>query len=177
MKCNQHPENDVIAVCVNCSNFLCEDCKIKLNGRNYCKKCANERIAEDVDNKPENFENYIRGFISDVHLAKNKLDGFVKDKGIDKEVQKFVNNVGDKGRDNSLEEPFDKIRRAKDLFDMDAITDEEFVQLKYKYINQIINSNKNKDPLIEIKNFKDLFDVGTITQEEFEEIKKIYLDL
>lgn len=176
MKCERHPNNDIIGICVSCKKVLCEDCRIKLNGRNYCKQCADDLRSEEYEH--DDFESYVKGFLADVNVAKSKFDGFVKERGIDKELQKFVSNISEKDRKTPFEEPFDKIRRAKELFDIEAISDEEFLQLKYKYINQIINSNSgDKDPLIEIKKFKELFDNGTINQEEYEEIKKIYLDL
>ena len=182
MKCNNHPDKEAIAVCVSCKEFLCEDCKVKVNGRNYCKKCSDELCEVQKEYEPNVFESYVKNFISNfegnTNSAKSRFDGFVKEKGIDKELQNFVSNVSEKGRSTHTEEPFDKIKRAKELLDIEAITDEEFQQLKYKYINQIINSNGgHKDPLIEIKKFKELLDMGTINPEEYEEIKKIYLDL
>jgi hypothetical protein len=179
MKCNQHLDKEAIAVCVSCKKFLCEDCKIKLNGRNYCNQCANElRNKKQEEYKPENFESYVKDFIYNVNDVKNKFDGFVKNKGIDKELQKIVSNVGEKARNTPLEDPFERIKKSKELFDMDAISEEEFHLLKNKSINQIINSKERyNDPLVEIKKFKELFDNGTIDQTEYQEIKQIYLNL
>lgn len=44
MKCENHPEREAIAVCVNCQKGLCEDCKIELDGKNYCRECYNKLI-------------------------------------------------------------------------------------------------------------------------------------
>lgn len=63
MKCNQHPEKEAIAVCVSCKKFLCEDCKIKVNGRNYCKQCSDELCEVQKEYEPNDFESYVKNFI------------------------------------------------------------------------------------------------------------------
>jgi len=42
MKCYIHPERDVIGTCVGCGKPICNECKIEVQEKNYCKKCVVE---------------------------------------------------------------------------------------------------------------------------------------
>ncbi len=42
MKCYCHQEVDSIGECVGCGKFVCEECKIEMDGRIYCKKCSED---------------------------------------------------------------------------------------------------------------------------------------
>ena len=45
MKCFTHKENDTIAVCVGCGNFICSECDVLIKGKHYCKSCLSRRGA------------------------------------------------------------------------------------------------------------------------------------
>ena len=42
MKCDKHPEKDAVAACINCGRLLCEECKIRVDGKNYCEDCVKQ---------------------------------------------------------------------------------------------------------------------------------------
>lgn len=67
-------------------------------------------------------------------------------------------------------DPVEKIKKAKGLLDIDAITQEEFDMIRNKYVEA------DADPVEKIKKAKGLLDSGVITQEEFNSIKAKYLD-
>jgi hypothetical protein len=67
-------------------------------------------------------------------------------------------------------DPVEKIKKAKGLLDIDAITQEEFDAIRNKYVEA------DADPVEKIKKAKGLLDSGVITQEEFNTIKAKYLD-
>ncbi|REE28256.1 hypothetical protein C7452_0257 [Methanothermobacter defluvii] len=53
MNCDKHPEREGVASCIICGRILCEECRLKLAGRNYCQSCADklfqERYGETVE--------------------------------------------------------------------------------------------------------------------------------
>lgn len=140
LNCELHPSEEAIAVCVTCHTPLCEECIVKIDGRNYCQSCANEIKAE---NPIDNFT--------------NKIDSFVKEKGLDEKFTEVKGTVGDElskiakqgaKETSSLSEkikdyrqgsksPIEKIKEAKELLDMGAITEEEFEQIKQKNLKKI----------------------------------------
>ncbi|MCK9150577.1 hypothetical protein [Methanobacterium alcaliphilum] len=52
MNCKNHPDREGVAACVSCGKVLCEDCRLKLAGKNYCQECADELVS----GKSEEFE-------------------------------------------------------------------------------------------------------------------------
>lgn len=40
MKCSIHPEREAIGTCVECGLAFCEECKVVISNKNYCKKCV-----------------------------------------------------------------------------------------------------------------------------------------
>ena len=57
MNCENHPDKEGVAACVSCGKILCEDCRLKLAGKNYCQDCADELVSaktEKVQEEPEN---------------------------------------------------------------------------------------------------------------------------
>ncbi len=67
-------------------------------------------------------------------------------------------------------DPAEKIKKAKGLLDIGAITQEEFDGIRNKYVEA------ESDPVEKIKKAKGLLDSGVITQEEFNAVKAKYLD-
>ncbi len=64
----------------------------------------------------------------------------------------------------------ERIKKAKGLLDIGAITQEDFEGIQNKYLES------DPDPVEKIKKAKNLLDSGFITQEEFDSIKNKYLD-
>ena len=46
MKCKKHPKRNAKATCVGCGNFFCDDCLTSIKGKNYCKDCTSDLLAE-----------------------------------------------------------------------------------------------------------------------------------
>ena len=44
MKCYYHNDREVIAACTECGRFICEECKVNINGKAVCKSCVENNI-------------------------------------------------------------------------------------------------------------------------------------
>lgn len=40
MLCQNHADRDAVAMCINCRNFFCAECKTVIDGKNYCFSCV-----------------------------------------------------------------------------------------------------------------------------------------
>ncbi len=152
MKCSNHPEVEAIAACVKCHKPLCETCRVKVNERNFCAECA-EKPGFKIDTELKDLENFPR----DVIKVANRADDYLKEKGVYEEVGKlktksseflksFSENINDDNKKdidcangpvkmiarNNLGE----IKKAKELLDMGAINEEEFMEIKKKLLKQ-----------------------------------------
>jgi hypothetical protein len=38
-----------VASCIICGRILCEECRLKLGGKNYCERCADKLFRERVE--------------------------------------------------------------------------------------------------------------------------------
>jgi len=47
MKCEKHPEREAIGVCANCGKAICAECRVEIEGKNYCKDCVSELFEEE----------------------------------------------------------------------------------------------------------------------------------
>ncbi len=56
MNCYVHSDRSVVAACVGCGKFICEECRIEVQNKNYCKACVNELVRESKE-KAEKAEN------------------------------------------------------------------------------------------------------------------------
>lgn len=65
-------------------------------------------------------------------LEKDKYESFASSLN-----QKISNAKESAGSESDSENPYDKIRKAKELLDIGAITEEEFQKIKNKYIKMI----------------------------------------
>lgn len=156
MKCSNHPEVEAIAACVKCHEPLCETCRVKVNERNFCAECA-EKPGFKIDKELKDLENFPR----DVAKAASRAEDYLKEKGVHEEVGKLKtkgtemlkslsNNISDKDRSEvkgklrpvqtvktSSKNPLDEIKKAKELLEIGAINEEEFKEIKEKYLKQL----------------------------------------
>ena len=42
MNCSNHGEREAVGMCVRCHKLICEECKVKINNKYYCKECVSE---------------------------------------------------------------------------------------------------------------------------------------
>ncbi len=52
MKCFFHPDREAIATCVECGKPVCNDCRNKIYGRNFCDQCARLEASKHEVNAP-----------------------------------------------------------------------------------------------------------------------------
>jgi len=151
MKCDKHPEEESIALCVSCRKPLCDDCRIQLHRKSYCQECAdkiveNKKASEKVNDFHQNEEtnsneSHTQNKGEDLGLRaqktfENSLDRFsevLNEKGITDEFQKFKERSST-GFKDLFADPMEEIKKAKELLDMGAITEEEFEIIKKKYL-------------------------------------------
>ena len=43
--CNSHPDREPVAMCVGCGNFICTECRVSVDGRNFCKTCVAAMVS------------------------------------------------------------------------------------------------------------------------------------
>jgi hypothetical protein len=145
MKCEKHPDNETVALCVSCRTVLCDECRVQLNGKNYCQECV-----EDINSKhaAENFNKESKNSTNDMlDGAVSDFKGFMKEKKIDKDIirvkETFDNFLGGltkqttKEKNSSVNTHYEDIKKAKELLDMGAITEEEFIEMKKKILKSI----------------------------------------
>ena len=50
MVCYRHPDREAVALCVECSNAVCPECRVTYNGRTLCNACVERkiRLAPDI---------------------------------------------------------------------------------------------------------------------------------
>ena len=56
MQCQNHPKKEAIGACVNCGNFFCADCLIKVKNKNHCKSCTAELLGDSDAGKRQTIE-------------------------------------------------------------------------------------------------------------------------
>lgn len=75
MNCSNHEDREAVGMCVRCHKLICEECKVKINNKYYCKDCVSEMYS--YNNKSnmrkinENTKtlNYVLGIIAIVLLT------------------------------------------------------------------------------------------------------------
>lgn len=150
VNCNFHPDEEAIVVCVSCHKPLCETCRIKVNERNYCSECATEAKSQDINSEIKDLSN----FPQDVVKAAARADDYLKEKGVHEEVSnlkekssetikslsssiKASTQSGIKNLKKPSKSPLDEIKKAKELLEMGAITEEEFEVIKEKNLENL----------------------------------------
>lgn len=153
VNCTFHPNEEAIVVCVNCHKPLCETCRVKVNGRNYCSECATVVESQDLSGELNQLANLPRGLVESVA----KVDDYFKEKGLIEEVDRINDKIQIKSSETleSLSNAFKTSREG----------------------SKVPRVKKTSNPLDEIKKAKELLDIGAISKEEFEEIKKNYLKM
>ena len=58
MNCSNHEEREAVGMCVRCNKLICEECKVKITNKYYCKECVSEMYSDnDVNNNYNNGSN------------------------------------------------------------------------------------------------------------------------
>lgn len=54
MNCSNHEEREAVGMCVRCHKLICEECKVKINNKYYCKECVSEMYSDNNSNNNYN---------------------------------------------------------------------------------------------------------------------------
>lgn len=154
MNCTFHPNEEAVVVCVNCHKPLCETCRVKVNGRNYCSECATVVESQDLSGELNQLANLPRGLVESVA----KVDDYIKEKGFIEEVDRINDKI--------------QIKSSETLESLSKAFKTNHEGNKVQRVKKTSNN-----PLEEIKKAKELLDMGAISKEEFEELKKKYLEM
>ena len=57
MNCSKHGEREAVGMCVRCHKLICEECKVKINNKYYCKECVSEMYSDNNSNNNYNSRN------------------------------------------------------------------------------------------------------------------------
>ena len=57
MNCSNHGEREAVGMCVRCHKLICEECKVKINNKYYCKDCVSEMYSDNNSNNNYNSRN------------------------------------------------------------------------------------------------------------------------
>ena len=60
MKCYYHNDKEVVAACTECGRFICDSCKVNINGKAVCKTCIESGVFEPNSGYKYNKYNYNR---------------------------------------------------------------------------------------------------------------------
>ena len=52
MKCINHPDIETEVICAECQDPVCENCRVTLAGRDYCRSCLEEKVSARPVPKP-----------------------------------------------------------------------------------------------------------------------------
>ena len=61
MNCSNHGEREAVGMCVRCHKLICEECKVKINNKYYCKDCVSEMYSDNNGGNSYNNRNYNSG--------------------------------------------------------------------------------------------------------------------
>lgn len=138
-----HPDEEAIAVCVNCHKPLCESCRVKFNDRNYCRECANnaklKMVSSPIDNAATKFDDMLKekGFHKEMEGLGKAMDklvqkGYKQSASIPDKLKTFRNRSP-----NRTNSPLEEIKIAKELLDTGVISKEEFDEIKKKCLERV----------------------------------------
>lgn len=57
MNCSKHSDREAVGMCVRCHHLICEECKVKINNKYYCKECVSEIYSDNGTNNSDNRSN------------------------------------------------------------------------------------------------------------------------
>ena len=57
MNCSKHSDREAVGMCVRCHHLICEECKVRINNKYYCKECVSEMYSDNSTNNYNNRSN------------------------------------------------------------------------------------------------------------------------
>ncbi len=102
MKCQNHPDKESTGICVVCGKSVCDECKLSVGGKNYCKECINEMISsnEEANPNPQNEQESktSNNTKSNKNISKNESDNSIEEK-----YEKYLDDL----YNDEVDEPHD----------------------------------------------------------------------
>lgn len=109
MNCSNHEEREAVGMCVRCHKLICEECKVKINNKYYCKDCVSEMYS---DNNISN-NNYSNGSPINSDRVKEYADKIVNTTV--EATNKTLNLVRNFSKDEELKENENEISQDKKI--------------------------------------------------------------
>lgn len=102
MNCSNHEEKEAVGMCIRCNKLICQECKVKINNKYYCKDCVSEMYSDN--NKYNNYDNrnninsdkvkdYANKAVNATVEATNNTLNLVKDFSESEEFKETINDI------------------------------------------------------------------------------------
>ncbi|WP_297712671.1 B-box zinc finger protein [Clostridium sp.] len=108
MNCSNHEEREAVGMCVRCHKLICEECKVKINNKYYCKECVSEMYSDNNSNN-----NYNNGSTINSDKVKEYADKAVN--ATVEATNNTLNLVKDFSKSEDFNEVKDKISQNKKI--------------------------------------------------------------
>ena len=102
MNCSNHGEREAVGMCVRCHKLICEECKVKINNKYYCKDCVSEMYSDN--NMGNSYNNRNKNYNSGSAINPDKVKEYA-DKAVDATME-ATNNTLNLVKDFSKSEDF-----------------------------------------------------------------------
>ena len=102
MNCSNHGEREAVGMCVRCHKLICEECKVKINNKYYCKDCVSEMYSDN--NGGNSYNNRNNNYNNGGTINQDKVKKYA-DKAVDATIE-ATNNTLNLVKDFSKSEDF-----------------------------------------------------------------------
>jgi len=121
MNCQNHPNKRSVATCVICGKSICDKCRLKIAGEDYCQDCVTEIVATEASKRSESQE-----------TPKNDFN-----RGIEEKYEKYLDD---------LYYNEDKVAKDKDNSEQMSLK-EQLARDEAKYGSIVRKSRKATEPI------------------------------
>ena len=109
MNCSNHGEREAVGMCVRCHKLICEECKVKINNKYYCKDCVSEMYSDNNSNN--NYNNRNNNYSNGSTINSDKVKEYA-DKAVNATVE-VTNNTLNLVKD--FKETVDKVSKNQKI--------------------------------------------------------------
>lgn len=137
---------------------------------------AMDRRAEESRIKREQENQKRREKEEQARIEKQRQKEIEEQQAFEEQQEQLI--IENSERIKLFDEFYVKIKTLKETYDIEAISHDEFDEIKSNFINDILSSPVPEDTnsLVKIKEAKELLDMEAITQEEFDKLKNKFLN-
>lgn len=115
MNCSNHGEREAVGMCVRCHKLICEECKVKINNKYYCKDCVSEMYSDNNSNNSYNNRN--NNYSNGSTINSDKVKEYA-DKAVNATVEvtnNTLNLVKDFAESEDFKETVDKVSKNQKI--------------------------------------------------------------